>query len=228
MIAYLLAMASPTHAIAADSYYLGWAADTNRYVNGETFFGIHQPVGRDMGGPLFFTHYSYLAVDPHRLEDIYTNYFENNRAISLINRAYCIENPRGRKGYNRLVWGVTSSQNPSGYGAHQPNTDQDNGTIAPTAAISAMPYCPEESIATLHHFYDKLGHKLWGPFGFYDAFNMNDDWVSPSYLAIDQGPMTPMIENYRTGLPWKVFMRSEVAQAMLKKLSEAKNSRPGP
>jgi hypothetical protein len=222
MVAYLLAMASPTHPIPPDSYYLGWVDDPKNYANGQSYYGIRQPVGWPMGGPLFFTHYSYLGVDPHHLNDGYANYFDNNRAISLINRAYCIDNPRNHKGYSKLVWGLTASLNPWGYGAHHPNSDQDNGTISPTAAISAFPYTPKESLASLQYFYHQLGKRLWGPFGFYDAFHLGENWVSPSYLAIDQGPMAPMIENHRTGLPWKMFMKSDVARAILDKLAEGR------
>jgi exo beta-1,2-glucooligosaccharide sophorohydrolase (non-reducing end) len=221
MIAYLLAMASPTQAIPADSYYLGWVGDPKNYVNGKTYYDIVQPVGSPMGGPLFFTHYSFMGLDPHALNDRYTNYFKNNRAISLINRAYCAANPREHYGYSDLVWGLTASMNPDGYGAHQPDSDADNGTISPTAAISAMPYTPEESLATLRDFYHGKGKQLWGAFGFYDAFNEDADWVTHTFLAIDQGPMAPMIENHRTGLPWKMFMKSDVAAAIVAKLDEA-------
>lgn len=221
MVAYLLAMASPTHAIPSDSYYLGWVGDPKIYVNRKTHYGILQPVGSPMGGPLFFTHYSFLGPDPHALNDAYTNYFDNNRAISLINRAYCAANPQEHCGYSDIVWGLTASMNPYGYGAHEPNTDADNGTISPTAAISAMPYTPEESLATLRDFYYDKGKQLWGPFGFYDAFNEDVEWVSDTYVAIDQCPMTPMIENYRTGLPWKTFMKSDAAKAIVAKLDEA-------
>jgi len=224
MIAYLLAMASPTHPIPADCYYLGWAGNTQRYVNGNTYYGIKQPVGNPLGGPLFFTHYSYIGLDPRRLTDAYTNYYDNNRAISLIQHGYAIDNPNNHQGYGKLVWGLTASQNPRGYKAHAPgaNSNRDDGTIAPTAAISAMPYTPDESMATLKHFYFEMGPNIWGPFGFHDAFNPGADWVSSSYLAIDQGPMAPMIENHRTGLPWKMFMKSDVAKAILEKLEKAR------
>lgn len=224
MIAYLLAMASPTHPIPADCYYLGWAGNVDRYVNGRTYYGIRQPVGPPLGGPLFFTHYSYLGLDPRELTDAYTNYYDNHRAISLIQHRYAMDNPNHHPGYSGLAWGLTSSQNPQGYQAHQPgpNSDRDDGTIAPTAAISAFPYTPDESLATLKHFYHELGPQIWGPFGFHDAFNLGAGWVSPSYLAIDQGPMAPMIENHRTGLPWKTFMKSQVANTILEKLEQAR------
>ncbi|TWT81618.1 hypothetical protein CA13_30710 [Planctomycetes bacterium CA13] len=223
MIAYLLAMASPTYPIPADCYYLGWVGNAKRYVNGNTYYGIMQPVGKPYGGPLFFTHYSYIGLDPHQLTDAFTNYYENNRAISLIHQRYAMTHPNQRRGYSKLVWGLTASQNPRGYKAHAPGfkSDRDDGTIAPTAAISAFPYTPDESMATLKYYYYEMAPQIWGPFGFHDAFNRGDDWVSSNYLAIDQGPMAPMIENHRTGLPWKMFMKSDVAKTILEKIEEA-------
>ncbi|NOZ32845.1 MAG: T9SS type A sorting domain-containing protein [Alphaproteobacteria bacterium] len=214
MITYLLAIASPTHPVPASLYYDGWASSYN-YVNGNEYYGYKQWVGWPLGGPLFFTQYSFLGFDPRNKSDIYCNYFDNNRNISLINRAYCIDNPGGHSGYSELVWGLTSSDDPWGYSAHEPQTGRDNGTITPTAAISAMPYVPEESIATLKHFYFTYGPDLWGEFGFRDAFNLDENWFATSYLAIDQGTQVPMIENYLTQLPWNMFMANEEIPAML-------------
>jgi hypothetical protein len=217
MIVYLLAIASPSHPIPADCYYKGWCGEPpTDYVNGNSYYGYKQWVGWPKGGPLFFTHYSFLGFDPRGKIDKYCNYFENNRNISLINRAYCIENPGNHKGYSELVWGLTASDTPGGYRAHEPR--RDNGTITPSAALSAMPYVPEESIATLKHFYYELGGKLWGEFGFRDAFNLDKNWFAESYLAIDQGPIVCMIENYRTGLCWKMFMSNPEIPLMLKKI----------
>ncbi len=214
LIVYLLAIASPTHAIPASCYYEGWAGGEH-YANGNTYFGIQQPVGNPMGGPLFFTHYSFIGFDPRGWRDRFCNYFENNRAITRINRAYCIANPKGFKGYSALVWGLTASDTPGGYQAHAPGR-KDNGTIAPTAALSAMPYTPKESMATLKHFYHAYGDRLWGEFGFHDAFNLSEGWFAKSYLAIDQGPIVCMIENYRTGLCWRMFMANpEIEPALV-------------
>ncbi len=204
MITYVLAMASPTHPIPLDAYERGWIHDASRYAPGGRHFGIKQIVGRPMGGPLFFTHYSFLGLDPKKVTDRFCNYFENNRNLTLINRAYCIANPKGHKGFGRNVWGLTSSQNPAGYKAHSPSND--DGTIAPTAALSAMPYTPKHSLVALKSMYHALGARIWGPFGFHDAFNLSRDWVSDSFLAIDQGPIVIMIENHRTGLLWRHFM----------------------
>ncbi len=212
MIVYLLAIASPTHPVPASLYENGWAGNAS-YVNGKSFYGYKQWVGYDKGGPLFFTHYSFLGFDPRDKADQYCNYFDNNRNISLINRAYCADNPYHYSGYSELAWGLTASDDPWGYEAHSPTND--NGTITPTAAISAMPYVPEESMATLKHFYHEYGDRLWGPFGFYDAFNLKENWFADTYLAIDQGTIVPMIENYRSGLLWDYFMLNPEIQPML-------------
>lgn len=217
MIVYLLSIASPSHPIPPDCYYDGWCGRPPiGYVNGNTYYGYKQWVGWPKGGPLFFTHYSFLGFDPRGKHDKFCNYFENNRNISLINRAYCQENPANHKGYSNLVWGLTASDTPGGYTAHEPR--RDNGTITPSAALSAMPYVPEESIATLKHFYYELGDRLWGEFGFRDAFNLDKNWFAESYLAIDQGPIICMIENYRTGLCWKMFMSNPEIPIMLNKI----------
>jgi hypothetical protein len=214
MVTYLLAIASPTHPIPAECYYTGWASNSARYVNGKQYFGYTQAVGRPMGGPLFFTHYSYLGFDPRDKQDKYCNYFINNRNITLIHRAYCIANPLKHKGYGPNVWGLTASVGPFGYKAHAPGRN-DTGTIAPTACISSIPYTPKECLAAMKHLYHTYGERLWGPFGFRDAFNPGRDWFTKTYLAIDQGPIVVMIENYRSGLLWKVFMSSpEIAPAL--------------
>ncbi|MEL6140894.1 MAG: glucoamylase family protein [Bacteroidota bacterium] len=206
-IIYLLAIASPvpSHNIPPSLYHNGWAG--GNYINGQNYYGFPLEVGSNRGGPLFFSHYSYLGFDPRGIADEYTNYFVRNTYHSLINNAHCVENPFNREGYSDLVWGITASDDPDGYLAHSPvNANLDNGTIAPTAALSSMPYTPELSMRTLKHFYRELGDRLWGEYGFYDAFNLERNWFADSYLAIDQGPIICMIENYRTGLLWDLFM----------------------
>ncbi len=212
MITYLLAIASPTHPIAADCYYEGWAGKP-RYSNGCSYFGQRQWVGRPLGGPLFFTHYSFLGFDPRAKHDRFCNYFDNNRNISLIHHAYCIKNPHGHAGYGPGLWGLTASDGPDGYRACSPT--HDDGTIAPTAALSAMPYTPTESTAALRHMYHQYGKQLWGEYGFRDAMNLDRQWFADTYLAIDQGPIICMIENYRTALCWRMFMSNPEIQPML-------------
>ncbi len=205
LIIYLLAVASPTHPVPAILYHSGWAG-ANNYVNGQTYYGEKLQVGTVAGGPLFFAHYSYLGFDPRNKRDAYANYFTHNVAQSKINWAYCVSNPLKFKDYSADCWGLTASDDPDGYSAHAPLENTDNGTVTPTAALSSMPYTPVQSIAALKNFYRVRGAKLFGNQGFYDAFNPQRDWIASSYLAIDQGPIIGMIENYRTGLLWKYFM----------------------
>lgn len=210
MLVYLLGLASPTHPLPVECYYDGWIGAPKRpqdppYANGNTYYGYRLAVGKPLGGPLFFTQYSFLGLDPRYVTDRYCNYFDNNRTISLINRAYCVANPKGFRGYGPDAWGLTASVTPGGYRAHEPT--QDVGTLTPTAALSAMPYVPEESRAALVHFYRDLGRQLWGPLGFWDAYNPSQEWVADTFLAIDEGPIVPMIENHRTQLCWRMFMR---------------------
>lgn len=211
MITYLLAIASPTHGIPASMYQTGWVGPN--YVNGQTYYGYKLDVGSYKGGPLFFAHYSFLGFDPRNKRDAYTNYFTRNRNHTLINRAYCIENPENHQGYSADSWGLTASDNPWGYLAHEATLNNDNGTIAPTAALSSMPYTPGVSMDALRHFYRELGERLWGYYGFYDAFNLDQNWYATSYLAIDQGPIIGMIENHRSGLLWDMFMANPEIQA---------------
>jgi hypothetical protein len=214
LIIYLLAIASPTHSVPASLWQSGWAG--SGYVNGQTYYGYKLDVGPPRGGPLFFAHYSYLGFDPRGIKDAFTNYYIHNKHHSLVNRAYCIANPEGHEGYSGECWGLTASDDPLvGYLAHEPSSAQDNGTITPTAALSSMPYTPTESLAALKHFYRVHGEKLWGKMGFFDAFNLDQDWFASSTLAIDQGPIICMIENYRSGLLWSLFMSNPEIQPAL-------------
>jgi hypothetical protein len=213
MICYLLGIASPTYKLPASMYYKGWASDPN-YTNGNTYYGYKLWVGPDYGGPLFFAHYSFLGFDPRFKKDNFTNYFNNNRDHTLINRAYCIANPKGFSGYGENIWGLTASDDPFGYAAHEPYY-LDNGTITPTASLSSMPYTPTESISMLKYIYRNYTSSLWGDYGFKDSFNPSQNWFASSYLAIDQGPIIDMIENYRTQLLWNNFMANPEIKSMI-------------
>jgi hypothetical protein len=237
LIVYLLAIASPTHPIPVLMYYSGWASssDTARryrqtwgkttqgdqYTNGNTYYGIPLAVGVGTGGPLFFTHYSFLGFDPRGKRDRFADYFENNQALVRINRAYCVENPGHFQGYGEYFWGLTASLDHTGYLAHEPTPRADNGTITPTAALASFPYTPEASMAALKHFYYDLGDKLWGIYGFRDAYNPTVEYISNIYMGLNQAPITIMIENYRSGLLWKLFMANPEIIAMLDRVGFA-------
>lgn len=222
MITYLLAIMGPKHGIAPEMYYSGWASqeayaqeyradwgrvqDGSLYTNGNTYYGEKLGVGVSNGGPLFFIHYSYLGMNPHKFTDKYVNYFENNQKMAKINHRYCMENPGGYTGYGEACWGLTASDFAWHYQAQEPMPHRDNGTMAPTGALASFPYTPVESMKALKNYYRNYGSFLWGEYGFRDAFNLSMNWVSPLYMGLNQAPVTVMIENYRTGLLWNLFM----------------------
>ena len=217
MITYLEAIASPTHPIPASDYYSGWVGEGigNHYANGKSYYGITLSVGGGTGGPLFFTDYSFMGYDPHGRRDKFADYYENNRDQSLINQAYCIQDPHNWKGYGANTWGLTAVDGPGGYVPYEPTLDLDDGTIAPTGAISAFAYTPERSMLALKHFYRDLGAQVWGIYGFRDAFNLQENWYSGITMGLNQAPMAVMIENYRTGLVWRSFMANPEIKHML-------------
>lgn len=202
LIAYVLAAASPTHPISPDAYHEGWAVNTT-FRNGKSYFGVDLPLGPEYGGPLFFSHFSFLGLDPRGLRDRYADYWQQVRAHTLINYEHCVANPNGYKGYGPDCWGLTASDGNEGYSAHQPIWDR--GVIAPTAALASMPYTPEQSMRALRYFLG-LGERVWRRYGFIDAFNETEGWYDDDYLAIDQGAIVAMIENHRSGLLWRLFM----------------------
>ena len=206
LITYILAASSPTFAIPKSVYDQGFARNGAQVTN-QSHYGLQLPLGPSLGGPLFWAHYSFLGVNPIGLKDAYANYELQVVNHSKINHAYCVENPKKFAGYSSACWGLTASDIPNnGYAANAPGNDI--GVITPTAAISSLPFTPTESMNALRFFYYKLGDKLWGPYGFYDAFTLHDLWFASSTLAIDQGPIVIMIENYRSQLIWNLFTKS--------------------
>jgi hypothetical protein len=203
LITYVLAASSTTSPIPKIVYDNGFAQN-GAMRNNNSYYGYQLPLGPPYGGPLFFSHYSFLGINPFSLTDAYADYQKQVVNHTRINYEYCKANPNGYYGYSDESWGLTASDVPNGYTASSPTNDV--GVIAPTAALSSFPYTPVESMKALKFFYYKLGDKLWGPYGFYDAFSLKDQWFANSFLAIDQGPIIVMIENYRSGLLWNLFM----------------------
>ena len=217
LIMYILAASSPSerYQVSPAVYHRGWA-QSNFFKNGKKFYNYTLPLGFDYGGPLFFSHYSFLGLDPRGLKDAYADYWEQNQNHTLINYSYCVDNPKKWKGFGENCWGLTASDSHVGYAAHSPT--EDLGVISPTAALSAFPYTPDKSMKALKHFYNDHGDKIWSQYGFVDGFSESKDWYAKSHLAIDQGPIIVMIENYRTGLLWNLFMSCPEVQNGLKKL----------
>lgn len=220
LITYILAASSPTHSIAPEVYHEGWARDGDIKTNITTYgyhLGLAHNGSETYGGPLFWSHYSFLGLDPRGLSDLYSDdYFEHNRNHTLINRQWCIENPNQYAGYDEHLWGLTASYSINGYAAHKPGNDL--GVISPTAALSSIVYTPDESMDVIRNLYENYRGNVMGEFGFYDAFSIEHNWYPRRYLAIDQGPVVVMIENHRSGLLWDLFMSAPEIQEGLRKL----------
>jgi hypothetical protein len=239
LITYVLGASSETHPITAQAYHSGWARGGK--IKGSNYaydllLDMNHNSCKEYGGPLFWSHFSYVGLDPRNLKDSYSDYWQHNSNHVKINYIYCVENPKGYEGYGENCWGLTASYSvdrkviqaepdrkkevaakaPVGYLAHSPCRDM--GVISPTGALSSFPYTPEESMRAARYFYDTLGSRLMGPYGFYDAFSLEYDWFPKRYLAIDQGPIVVMIENYRSGLLWNLFMKNEEVRRGLDKL----------
>ena len=216
LITYVLAAGAPRYPIDPAVYQNGFASGPE-FLNGQSYYGIQLPLGPALGGPLFFTHYSFCGLDPRGLKDRYADYWQQNLRHVSINRAHCIANPGTFRGYGEACWGLTASLDPEGYAAHSPA--HDNGTITPTASLASLPYAPLEVMSTLRHFLSRrYRSKLWGRYGLFDAFCEQRNWFSDGYLAIDQGPIVVMVENHRTGLLWKLFMSVPEVKAGLRRL----------
>lgn len=215
LITYVLAASSTTHGIPKPVYDSGFARN-GAMVNNSTYYGYTLPLGEALGGPLFFEHYSFLGINPNGLADAYANYQTQTTNHTKINFEYCKANPKQFFGYSDSCWGLTASDIENGYTASSPTNDVS--VLTPTAAISSLPYTPTESMKALKFFYYVLGDKLWGTYGFKDAFSLQNQWFADSYLAIDEGPIIVMIENYRTGLLWNLFTSCPEVKAGMQSL----------
>ncbi|MES2848599.1 MAG: glucoamylase family protein [Bacteroidota bacterium] len=205
LITYILAASSTTHSIPAGVYTQGWAGNGvgGGFVNGSNYYGYRLPLGPDKGGPLFLAQYSFLGIDPVGLNDSYANYETQTKNHTLINYSHCVDNPNNWFGYSDKAWGLTASDVATGYQASSPTNDR--GFIAPTAALASLPYTPAESMKALKFFYYTIGDKIFKNYGFIDAFSINSIWFAQSFLAIDQGPIMIMLENYRSRLIWNLL-----------------------
>ncbi|AWC21795.1 hypothetical protein CO731_01248 [Aminobacter sp. MSH1] len=222
LLAFVLAAGSQHHAIDPGCYHNGFAAGP-AFHNRREHHGIELPLGTDFGGPLFFAHYSFCGLDPRALRDRHADYWEQNVRHARINHRHCVLNPHGHQGYGADCWGLTASHGPTGYVAHAP--DRDIGVITPSAALSSFPYMPDQAMSALRGFLAKPGKRIWGRFGFVDAFCENRNWYARTFLAINQGPIVAMIENHRTGLLWKLFMSAPEVRLGLARLGF---TRPSP
>jgi len=219
-IMYILAAASPTHRVAPaafhEGYMRGGAISATQSLYGISSVLDHYEHSDKVVGPLFWAHYSFMGLNPHQLKDQYADYWQLNRNHALIHYQHALNNPNEYEGYSAECWGLTSSYSMSGYAGHSPQ--HDLGVVSPTAALSSFPYTPAESMQFLKYLYQKEGQRYLGEYGPYDAFSVSSDWYLPRYLAIDQLPIPVMIENYRSGFVWDLFMSAPEIQDGLKRL----------
>lgn len=218
MIVYVLAASSPTHPCPAACYHRGWARSGD-IRSTASFMGypllLNHNGAASTGGPLFWAHYSWIGLCPKGLSDRYADYWQAMTSHVLSDYAYCVENPKGYINYSDSCWGLTAGYSVNGYSAHAPNNDL--GVLTHTAALSSFPYAPEQAMAAARYWYRRKS-LYWGEYGFYDGYSATAKWYPRRYLAIDQLTVAPMIENYRTGLLWKLFMSCPEIQEGLKVL----------
>jgi hypothetical protein len=220
MLLYILAIGSPTHPIPVES----WREMLRTAGSYRDYRLIQMP-------PLFTHQYPHVWLDLRGQNDGLADYFENSVNASRANRAFCIEQASKFAGYGPNLWGLSASEGPAGYrayGAPPGWTVVHDGTIAPTACGSSIVFTPEESIACLQNIREYYSDAMWGPYGFSDAMNLGKQWFSDKVLAIDQGPLLLMIENYRTGLIWKFMERSAPVKTALEKIGFRKGAFPLP
>ncbi|MCD6303772.1 MAG: beta-glucosidase [Planctomycetes bacterium] len=215
LITYVLALASPTHRVSIDCYRTGW--EHRGFARRRKVFGIPVELHRGIGPPMFFFHYSFLGLDPRRISYDGRSYFDHFRDLCRVQILYARSMKDRFAGYGPM-WGLTACMGPDGYAARAPGR-RDDGTIAPTAAVSSMPYVPAESFACMKTMYERLGGRIWDEFGFRDAFNLSRDWFARGVLGLDVGPIAPMIENYRTGMCWRTFMKAPEVRAALERIA---------
>jgi hypothetical protein len=221
MILYILGLGSPTHPITPDL----WDNWTGGY-HFASYYGQTYVVFP----PLFGHQYSHCWVDFRGIRDAKMasyglDYFENSRRATLAQQAYCTANPLGHAAYSDSIWGITACDGPSVLGGYKargaPPAENDDGTLAPTAAGGSIAFTPEASLRALKTMYRQYcagpETRLWGPYGFRDAFNPKLDWFDLDYIGIDQGPIVLMIENLFTQKVWSTFMSSPYIQTGLQR-----------
>jgi len=215
MIIYILGLGTATNPLPASAWGQ-WTSGYSWITNyGQAYVHL---------APLFVYQYSHCWIDFRHIADPYMNshnctYFENSRRASLAQVAYAVANPGHFTGYGTTnVWGLTASDDPSGYAVHGiPPSGSDNGTIAPTAAGGSIPFTPEYSLPTMKYIYTNARTRIWTAYSFRDAFNLGQGWFDTDELGIDQGPIVIMIENYRTQRVWQLFMQNAEVQRGLQR-----------
>ena len=210
ILVYLLALGSPTHPIPASSWNV-WAS-TYAYINPYGTGAFLTP-GGSFNPDAYLYQFPACWIDFNGMQDNYTDYWQNAVNALTANRRFCISWAQ-RNSADTLLWGWTACAGENGYlGYGAPF----NGTIAPSAVAASMPFVPTLALPTLNYMYDKYSGKIFGQYGFTDAFNPEENWYDTGYIGIDQGNMVLMLENFRSGGVWNEFMKIPYIQTALQK-----------
>ena len=210
-ILYLLAIGSPTHSISPSSWYALWR-DRYRYEGYRYFTTI--------GVPLFMHQYAHAWIDYRQRRETKgdrIDYFENSIYATLAHRAFCMNLAHEFSGLGPDMWGISASDSAKGYLAWggPPRDPEIDGTVVPSAAGGSLMFTPEISVAALRTMKQKYGQKVYGKYGFIDAFSPTSGWVDSDVIGINAGIILLSAENARTGNVWNWFMRNaEIPRAM--------------
>ncbi len=211
LIMLALAMGSPTYPVPQEAW-TQWKRTEDTY-NG-------RKIVYSFSGSLFTYQYSQAFIDFRFLKDGKINYFENSKQATLANKEFCLEHKSEYPAsYDETIWGLSASLGPDGYKPYgaEPGQALHDGTIAPYSIVSSIVFTPKESITALHTIDERYHAKIYGPYGFKDAFNADRNWWANEYLGIDQGITVIMLENFlNDGAIWKKFMHLESIQRWIK------------
>jgi hypothetical protein len=204
MMLYLLAIGAREHAIPASA----WNAWHRPAVN----YGGYSYI--DAEAPLFIHQYSHAWFDFRRQHDGHADYFRNSALATMVHRRFCTELGEEFPHYSNELWGITASESPKGYvvWGGPPRQGPIDGSVVPCAVGGSLPFLTEDSLAVLRGMRARFGGKVWGRFGFADAFNPATGWAAPNYVGINTGITLLMAENARSGFVWDLFMKNPEAR----------------
>jgi hypothetical protein len=207
MMLYLLAIGAKQNALPAEAWN-AWRRPTFSYA------GLNYI---DTEAPLFIHQYAHAWVDFRNRRDEHADYFENSRLATQAHRSFCVNLADRFPDYSEDLWGITASDSPRGYviWGGPPHMGPIDGSVVPCAAGGSLPFLPKESLQVLRTVRERYGRRVWGRYGFADAFNPANGWVARDHIAINTGITLLMAENARTGFFWETFMKNpEVARSM--------------
>ena len=209
MLAYILAIGSPTYPVSPECWK-SWRRPKGEYGGYKVVYSFF--------GSLFTYQFGHSWVDFRKIDDNGLNYWDNSVNAVMANRKFCIDNAQTHKGYGENGWGLTAGEGPDGYkgyGAKPAEHLVQDGTINPYGMVASIPLVPDIALKSVKSIYDKYGGSVYGKYGFKAGYNLDKRWFSDNYIGIDEGVTILMLENYRTGMAWDLFMRTQCVKTWL-------------